>query len=437
MGGIAIGQNSGNLNQGVAAVAIGVGAGAASVGGTGQQADKAIAIGQLAGSAGQGEGSIAIGDSAGGEQGTGSIAIGVGPGQLQGNNAVAIGFDAGQTNQSDNAVAIGFDAGQLSQSTNAVAIGNSAGNNDQGSGGVAIGQNAGNSNQEESAIAVGISAGRLNQGTRSVAIGRFSGDDTQGIHAVAVGDSSGRNTQATGAVALGYQAGFTRQGIDAIAIGRNAADQNQGDSAISIGAFTHNGANQSARSIYINATGFPQSNTTVTDSFFVKPIRNITKPNQLCYDNSTGEITWIAKTVSPVVSSGTFTPTVTFTAGFGAGTTPQPTSLGRFQQIGNVVSVNFFNSFLALKIAPAISEVAVVTLPPILPGVGNSRVAGGFTLWDSDLSGNIAGPHHNVDSGTLNAGGTAVSISLFGRGIPVTGFGGSFYLEGSYTYIIP
>lgn len=99
---IAIGNSSGQVNQGGAAVSIGVASGFSN------QGDSAIAIGLTAGNVYQGAGAVAIGESAGNSD--------------QGANAVAIGNTAGYTSQGINAIAIGKNAGKTNQPAGSIVI---------------------------------------------------------------------------------------------------------------------------------------------------------------------------------------------------------------------------------------------------------------------------------------------------------------------------
>jgi len=98
---VAIGDQSGQLNQGMGGVGVGAGAGA------NNQASGGISIGYVAGYNNQGASSVAIGPNAA-QSG-------------QGSRAVAIGFAAGQNGQGDNSVAIGSFAGNV-QVANSIAI---------------------------------------------------------------------------------------------------------------------------------------------------------------------------------------------------------------------------------------------------------------------------------------------------------------------------
>jgi hypothetical protein len=119
-----VGSQSGFTNQGIGAVAVGLGAG------SNVQGSSAVAVGESAGGVNQGQLSVAIGSSAGGNaQGINAVAVGRAAGQVtQGNSAVAVGYLAGGDTQGINSVAIGAFAGQTNQAANSIVI-NASGSN--------------------------------------------------------------------------------------------------------------------------------------------------------------------------------------------------------------------------------------------------------------------------------------------------------------------
>ena len=316
---ISIGNAAGNNSQEGGAIAIGVSSG------TGTQRSNAVAIGNTAGSSNQGIASVAIGQNAGQiNQGGSSVAIGIQSAiNNQGGGAIAIGANAARgatgdalTYQKLNAVAIGNEAGRFGQGDSAVAIGNLAGQGTsgtsttyQGNNAISIGKEAGKNSQGVNSIAIGIQAGLIAQLESSVAIGENAGRTNQNIGSVAIGRNSGYNGQGAGSIAIGSYAGgglTTTQGTGAIAIGdtagRGTGASGQGNYAISIGKGV--GATTcSANSIALIATGVdfapPQP------AFYVDPIRNITtKQNQVQYNTSSKEISYVAQVVSPETTNG-------------------------------------------------------------------------------------------------------------------------------------
>ena len=120
---MAIGNNAGNSNQGISAVAIGNNAARLT------QGNYSVALGINAAEYTQGTSSVALGYAAAqSNQGTNAVSLGYAAGQYtQGNNAVALGYAAGQTNQGANSVALG--ASTVAAYTNSTAIGYQASTN--------------------------------------------------------------------------------------------------------------------------------------------------------------------------------------------------------------------------------------------------------------------------------------------------------------------
>lgn len=312
---VAIGIASAYTSQGQAAVAIGQNAGDAS------QGSNCVAVGVQAGQKNQGQGSVAIGSAAaigsltvGQGQGTNAVAIGNTTAQFaQGNNSVSIGVFAGQHTQGIDSVAIGNKAAQgtigVGQGTRSIAIGSQAALTIQGVDSVAIGSEAGKTSQGDNSIAIGKQAGLTSQLASSVAIGENAGRTNQNIGSVAIGRNSGYNGQGLGSIAIGsYAAGglTTTQGTGAIAIGdtagRGTGASGQGNYAISIGKGV--GATTcSANSIALIATGVDFAPP--SPAFYVDPIRSdATKQNQVQYNTSSKEISYVAQVVSPITTSG-------------------------------------------------------------------------------------------------------------------------------------
>ena len=346
---VAIGRFAGKNSQGIGAVSIGVAAGrdgqssnAVAIGigaGNDRQSSNAVAIGNLAGNDKQNTNAVAIGHEAGSNvQSSHAVAIGHEAGKDRQNvNAVAIGVAAGNDRQSSNAVAIGNLAGKDKQNVNTVAIGVAAGKDSQNAFSIAIGFAAGNDKQSSNAVAIGYQAGSDDQDINTVAIGREAGMNKQGASAVAIGREAGNDKQSSNAVAIGYQAGSNVQQAECIAIGASAGKDRQGGTAIAIGGDAgsnqqqtnavaigknagrvNQGANsiaigyragyntdltgaQHSNTIILNATGSPLNSST-TDSFYVKPIRDVDNTRTLKYNETTGEITH-SNVIGTVMSS--------------------------------------------------------------------------------------------------------------------------------------
>ena len=268
---ITLGFEAGLTNQSLFdTIAIGTSAGK-----TNQQ-DSCIAIGKSAGRDDQQFSAIAIGINSGlSNQGEDSVAIGNGGGRVsQGESSIAIGAAAGINSQGDNAVAMGTLSASLNQGEKSVAIGFYAGQNIQGNHALAIGDLAGTDTQGLNGIALGRSAGGTNQGSNSVAIGYLSGLANQGENAIAIGNTSGNNNQGIGCIAIGRRAGQTNQATNSIAIGEGSGN-----------------VNQLANSIIINATGL-DVNSTVANSLYIDPIRNVDNSNFVKYNSTTKEVTY-------------------------------------------------------------------------------------------------------------------------------------------------
>jgi len=327
---VIVGNGSGNTSYAVTRgdVAIGYQSG------TGTQAgDPSIAVGFQSGNVQQNQGAVAIGFKSGRSQGDASIGIGYQAGESQGSYSVAIGLFAGQTNQQGSGVAIGNQAGKSTQGAGAVAIGVNAGMTSQGANSIAIGQTAGPASMFANGISIGTTA-KVSTTAPSIAIGAGANANGQysvvlgdtakatGNYAISIGSQAGGSTITPGSaygISVGASAGFAGQGANTIAIGTSAAEQsqnaysiaigfksgqnNQGANAISIGA-NAGFLNQANNTIILNATG-ANLNMTTANTFTVKPVRNANASNVLYYDNSTGEITY--STATSGVLAGTAT----------------------------------------------------------------------------------------------------------------------------------
>ena len=170
---------------------------------------------------------------------------------------IGSGSGGGTQNTQLNQIAIGENSGYNSQRTDAIAIGQEAGHTGQGTDTVAIGHNAGHTDQQPNAVAIGLDAG----------------NDTQGQGSIAIGDSAGELTQNDFSVAIGYRAGSNNQGRMAVAIGTSAGQTDQPDN-----------------SIVINASG-QGLNGSISNAFYVAPIRENSGTSLLTYNPTSKEIT--------------------------------------------------------------------------------------------------------------------------------------------------
>ena len=145
---------------------------------------------------------------------------------------------------------------------------------------VMIGRQAGSDCTTSSNVFVGYSAGQVN---------------VNGSHNTSLGIKAGTSNNSNNTVNIGNEAGRTRTtGQDhAICIGAQTGNFGSGEHSIQIGyRANYNTPSQHKRVIVINATGSALESTQ-SDTFKVKPIRNATGlANALFYDSSTGEITY-------------------------------------------------------------------------------------------------------------------------------------------------
>jgi hypothetical protein len=168
---VKLGQGAASTSQGTDAVAIGLNAGQ-------NQSDLSIAIGKDSGQLNQQYSCIAIGTQAGQTQQGGLSSY-----------SIAIGDSAGQTNQDFSAIAMGHRAGSNNQSYETIAIGSASGYNNQGSYAIAIGSGAGQQSQGSYAISIGhfppgpgntvSTAGQFQQSANSIVL-NASGNDLHG-----------------------------------------------------------------------------------------------------------------------------------------------------------------------------------------------------------------------------------------------------------------
>jgi hypothetical protein len=292
------------------------------------QGVKSVAVGFNSGSIEQRENAVAIGNGAGNfEQGSYTVAIGASAGGLrQGNNSIAIGRRAGSFNQPANTLilnASGEVLGGVPQQTNSFYVNpvrnepSSAGLQSLqyntstseitygplGSGGgiTQVGTNFGNYLYWDGTtwvvgdqkISIGANAGQYDQGPNAVALGTAAGQTGQQSNSVAIGSNSGRTTQGTSSIAIGSGAGNDGQGSGSVAIGEFAGLSNQGGNSIAIGR--NAGLSQPSSTIILNASGSIVNGVTgQTGSFYVNPVRVIQNSTGFCgpvfYNLETSEI---------------------------------------------------------------------------------------------------------------------------------------------------
>ena len=180
-----------------------------------------------------------------------------------------------------------IDAGQFSRTR--IGSGSGGGTPNTEPNQIAIGKNSGYNSQRQDAIAIGQEAGHTGQGTETVAIGHYAGYTDQRPSAVAIGLDAGKTTQGHGSIAIGDSAGEITQDDYSVAIGRHAGQNNQGRMAVAIGASAGQ-VNQPDNSIVINASG-QGLNGSISNAFYVDPIRENSGTSLLTYNPTTKEIT--------------------------------------------------------------------------------------------------------------------------------------------------
>jgi len=135
---------------------------------------------------------------------------------------------------------------------------------------------------------------KWNVGTGSVHIGDNAGFN-QGLNSVAIGNSAGAINQGSESVAIGNSAGAINQGANSIVIGSQAISQ--GQSSVSIG---YQASTSFSNTIVINASGSPLIvGQAGQPACYIKPLRSAATANQVYYNNTTAELTYLTS------SSGT------------------------------------------------------------------------------------------------------------------------------------
>lgn len=217
--------------------------------GANAQASQSTALGALANA---GSYATAVGWSAR-AVGLGSTALGINANTINGTRSIAIGENA--NGNASLTVSLGYAA--YAQGGNAIVIGTNT---------IGLGV---------SAISIGSTANA--NGANSIVMGY--GSKATNTNTISIGENAGGSTSPSGtaganAIAIGRYAGFNTQGANSIAIGANAG-------------YT----NQAANTIILNATGANLDQTT-TNTFTVKPVRNVITGNVMFYNNTSGEISY-------------------------------------------------------------------------------------------------------------------------------------------------
>ena len=280
---VAIGQNAGTRNQGI----------------------RAVGVGQYAGSSNQGENAVAIGNSAGGNnQGVDGVAIGTYTSHMgSGANAIAIGKFAGRNAHAANSIILNATGVELnSDGTNRFFVKPVRNENNVQSSLMQYNATTGEitygfPGYAAGSTAIGQQAGwgggtNIKQSANSTAVGYLAGATEQGVSTVSIGEQAARYVQKPNAIAIGSFAGTTNQSNNAIAIGASAGRNNQPQNSVAIGYLAAQNTT-GENCIVLNATGAVLNTlSTQTNSFFVKPIRNLINESLplLSYNATTGEI---------------------------------------------------------------------------------------------------------------------------------------------------
>ena len=197
----------------------------------------------------------------------------------------------------------------------------------------------------------------------NIHIGLDAGDSNQASQSIAIGGSAGKVDQYQDAVAIGTFAGYERQGSNSIAIGKTAGNSFQPNN-----------------SIILNATG-DALNTTIANTFIVKPIRRTTSGNMLYYNSTTGEISYqvlgatlaqIANGTSNInipTTNGNILVTVANVANITTFTSTGINSNGYITAVGNITANVFFGNASGLTYIPGPNVNGVV------PNAANATLA--------------------------------------------------------------
>jgi hypothetical protein len=258
-------------------------------------------------------------------------------------------------------------------------------------------------------------------GNNSVSIGGFAGATigNGGPYAnstVTIGQGAGGgNYRGNFSVAIGFAAGGNL-GLNSIAIGNCAAVNGNG---LNYGNYT-----------VINATG-ANLDPTISNSFYVKPIRNATSANILYYDNSTGEITYqTGSGITPPAGSNT---QIQFNNSNSFGSSANFT----FNRATNLLNVTGTVSATGTITGGNVSTGGVVTASGNVTG-GNIRTVNGYV---ESQNGNIYANNGYMVGGegvftnlrfvsniSSNASPSAVGASVASHKFPIVLNGTTYYI---------
>ena len=198
-------------------------------------------------------------------------------------NGVVIGYDAGGS-RIGNSVVIGSEANKSGYSVRSVIVGQDSARSTLAIDQVIIGANAkslnGNANGDNTNVIIGNYGGERHTGASNVMIGSSAGQGTSNYSsqkATILGTDACKNSGGKDFItSLGHASGFNNAGVNATYIGKSAG---------------LDGGNHANTIVLTAETG--GLNPISANSFFVKPIRNITGvANALFYNATSGEITY-------------------------------------------------------------------------------------------------------------------------------------------------
>jgi predicted acyltransferase (DUF342 family) len=282
-----------------------------------------------------------------------------------------------------------IDAGQYSRTR--IGSGSGGGTQNMDPNQIAIGEESGYTGQGQDAIAIGQEAGYTGQGTNTVAIGHNAGHTDQRPNAVAIGFDAGNDTQGQGSIAIGYNAGESNQNVSSIAIGYGAGQNNQGQKSIAIGTWAGQ-TNQPDNSIVIDAIG-GGLNGSISNAFYVDPIRENSGTSLLTYNPTTKEITQnntlsntLTVTGGLVTNLGGLTKK---TYGYSGGTISASTT----QEINVVFDSQLFSAKITAHLVEPTSNISVLNLD-VTGGTGRNIGKGFLSIvgdqnskhWDSTIN---------------------------------------------------
>jgi len=207
-------------------------------------------------------------------------------------------------------------------------------------------------------------------------------------------------TQGQGSIAIGDSAGEITQDDSSIAIGRHAGSTNQGRMAVAIGTWAGQ-VNQPDNSIVINASGQELSGS-ISNAFYVDPIRENSGTSLLTYNPATKEITQnntlsntLTVTNGLVTNLGGLTKK---TYGYSGGTISASTT----PEINVVFESELFSAKITAHLVEPTSNISVLNLD--VTGATGRNIGKGFL----SIVGDQNSKHWNS---TINTTNTTVTLT--------------------------